>query len=305
MAKKRRLTPQEQIDAAEAMLEWLADQKLSSYYDVVIKQAVSIIRKALEAKATPLNEIGLFVQSRRQQELLNHILDVCQQIADSAGKATNITTDHAVLAGQEAEVATVFALSVSKLELERFTFMDSHAWQAIAHGFVAGSNMPERLQRRANRSAQELRDILIAGLNKGEDSDQMAKHVEEQLGSLRRYTRNVMHNEIGRLYSAGNKLGLEQAATLGIRGRKTWYSNRDKRVRKDHGILDGHTIAYDANFEISGHTAPMPHEFGVASEDCNCRCRVHITREGDDIIRTSNGKDFDTLAEFKAYVWGR
>lgn len=304
MAKKRKiLTPQEQIDAAEYLLQWTAEHKLGQYYQSVIGQAIEVLQKMVALNATPLENAGVFYAAQRQSALLAHIAQIVDIYAKTGVEASSMVRNYATQAGADAYVATLFALQVTRAEFAEFSFMDSHAWQAIADGFVAGSNISDRMAKRTGRTAQELGDLLTQGLAAGKDSAQMAAMIREQGSQLFRYTRNVLHNETGRLYSAGNKVGLQQAADAGIEGRKTWYSNRDKRVRHDHAILDGHTIAYDAEFEISGHTAQMPHEFGVASEDINCRCRVHITRKGHDIIRTSNGADFDTLAEFKAWAW--
>lgn len=304
MAKKRKiLTPQEQIDAAEYLLQWTADHKLGQYYQSVIGQAIEVLQKMVALNATPLENAGVFYAAQRQSALLAHIAQIVDIYAKTGVEASSMVRDYATQAGADAYVSTLFALQVTRAEFAEFSFMDSHAWQAIADGYVAGSNISDRMAKRTGRTAQELGDLLTQGLAAGKDSSQMAAMIREQGSQLFRYSRNVLHNETGRLYSAGNKVGLQQAADAGIEGRKTWYSNRDKRVRHDHAILDGHTIAYDAEFEISGHTAQMPHEFGVASEDINCRCRVHITRKGRDIIRTSNGADFDTLAEFKAWAW--
>lgn len=304
MAKKRKiLTPQEQIDAAEYLLQWTAEHRLGQYYQSVIGQAIEVLQKMVALNATPLENAGVFYAAQRQSALLAHIAQIADIYARTGAEAASMATDYATQAGAESYVSTLFALEVTRAEFAEFSFMDSHAWQAIADGYVAGSNISERMAKRTGRTAAELTELLTQGLAAGKDSAQMAAMVREQGTQLFRYTRSVTHNEMGRLYSAGNKVGLQQAAALGIEGRKTWYSNRDKRVRHDHAILDGHTIAYDAEFEISGHTAQMPHEFGVASEDINCRCRVHITRKGADTIRTSNGKGFDTLAEFKAWAW--
>lgn len=303
MAKKRRrLTPQEQIDAAEYLLQWTAEHKLGQYYQSVIGQAIEVLRKMVALNATPLENAGVFYAAQRQAALLAHITQICDIYARTGAEAAAMTTDYATRAGADAYLATSFALNVTREEFAAFDFMDTHAWQAIAEGFVAGSNIPERFAKRTGRTVEELRTLLTNGLAAGLDSAQMATMIQEQGGQLFRYSRSSLHNEMGRLYSAGNKVGLQQAADLGIKGRKTWYSNRDKRVRHDHALLDGQQVAYDGEFTVNGHTAQMPHEFGVPSEDINCRCRVHITREGADIIRTSNGKDFETLEEFKRWA---
>ena len=302
MAKKRKLTRQEQIELAEALLQWTANQKLADYYGAVLRQAIAKLQKAIALNASPLENASVFYEAQRQEKLIAAILDVTQVFADTNVEAAGIVSQWTTKAGDEAFVGALYALHVAGQELEDFTFYDTHAWQAIANGFNAGSTIPERLLKETARTQQELKDILLAGITNGEDSAVLASHVAERGSKLYRYARGVLHNEMGRVYSAGQELAMQQAQAAGVTALKTWYSNRDKRVRSDHAKLDGQQRKVGEAFEVNGHTAQLPHGFGIASEDINCRCRVHLTREGRDIIRTANGKDFDDLAQFKSWA---
>lgn len=302
MAKKRKLSRQEQIELAEALLQWTATQKLNTYYGAVLREAIKKLQKAIELNATPLVNASVFYEAERQEKLIAAILDVTQVFADTNIEAAGIVSQWTAKAGDEAFLGALFALKVAGQELDDFTFYDTHTWQAIANGFNAGSTIPERLLKETARTQQELKDILLAGITNGEDSAVLTSHVAERGSKLYRYARGVLHNEMGRVYSAGQELAMQQAQAAGVTALKTWYSNRDKRVRSDHAKLDGQQRKVGEAFEVNGHTAQLPHGFGIASEDINCRCRVHLTREGRDIIRTANGKDFDDLAQFKSWA---
>lgn len=54
--------------------------------------------------------------------------------------------------------------------------------------------------------------------------------------------------------------------------RKEWISNRDSHTRDSHKALDGQIVGIDEKFRVNGHSTDYPGNFGVASEDCNCRC---------------------------------
>lgn len=55
--------------------------------------------------------------------------------------------------------------------------------------------------------------------------------------------------------------------------KKTWRTMGDDRVRDTHDYLDGMTLPIDQRFvTYTGDSTMYPGEFGVAEEDCNCRC---------------------------------
>ena len=55
---------------------------------------------------------------------------------------------------------------------------------------------------------------------------------------------------------------------------KQWDSTIDKKVRETHAKLDGQVRELEESFEVDGKKAMYPHDFGIASEDINCRCSV-------------------------------
>ena len=50
------------------------------------------------------------------------------------------------------------------------------------------------------------------------------------------------------------------------------FTTLDKKTRKAHRLLDGQEL--DESFEINGHKAMYPSNFGIPSLDINCRCAV-------------------------------
>ena len=47
-----------------------------------------------------------------------------------------------------------------------------------------------------------------------------------------------------------------------------------KKTRKAHRLLDGQIRELDEPFEINGHKAMYPSNFGIPSLNINCRCAV-------------------------------
>lgn len=53
---------------------------------------------------------------------------------------------------------------------------------------------------------------------------------------------------------------------------KEWDSTLDGNTRPNHRLLDGQVRELDEAFEVSGMKVNAPGHFGIAAEDCNCRC---------------------------------
>ena len=55
---------------------------------------------------------------------------------------------------------------------------------------------------------------------------------------------------------------------------KRWDATLDFKTRSTHANLDGQTVQIDEYFESDEGKVFAPHEFGIASQDINCRCRL-------------------------------
>lgn len=90
-----------------------------------------------------------------------------------------------------------------------------------------------------------------------------------------------------------------KAKEEGARIVKQWNSAMDNRTRKTHRMLDGQLREFDEPFEVNGHKAQFPSDFGIPSEDINCRC-VALQRATwaltDDEYFQVYGKERNTVA---------
>lgn len=55
---------------------------------------------------------------------------------------------------------------------------------------------------------------------------------------------------------------------------KQWDATLDDRTRETHRMLDGQIRELDEPFEVGGMQADAPGMFGIAAQDCNCRCAL-------------------------------
>ena len=135
---------------------------------------------------------------------------------------------------------------------------------------------------------------------------------------------NVDYNKTLRIAKTeGHRI--QQEATYNVQKRasekgadivKQWDSTLDGKTRPTHRALDGQIIGVDEYFKSeSGYKALYPSGFGVASEDCNCRCCLLQRAKwalSDEEFTKMNGKtnelqhfeSVDDYNKFKKVFWG-
>ena len=108
--------------------------------------------------------------------------------------------------------------------------------------------------------------------------------------------RRIAENETQSAYNAGTFLALQQAAQMAAReegapggqgesGRvgqkvtKMWLSERDSKVRPEHAILDGNSVAFDKPFKVDGFDIRFPGDpLAPPHLTIGCRCRLRFGR---------------------------
>ena len=146
---------------------------------------------------------------------------------------------------------------------------------------------------------------------------------QEMARNLKNVT-NVDYNKTLRIAKTeGHRI--QQEATYNVQKRaiakgadivKQWDSTLDGKTRPTHRALDGQIIGVDEYFKSeSGYKALYPSGFGVASEDCNCRCCLLQRAKwalSDEEFTKMNGKtnelqhfeSVDDYNKFKKVFWG-
>lgn len=146
---------------------------------------------------------------------------------------------------------------------------------------------------------------------------------QEMARNLKNVT-NVDYNKTLRIAKTeGHRI--QQEATYNVQKRaiakgadivKQWDNTLDGKTRPTHRALDGQIIGVDEYFKSeSGYKALYPSGFGVASEDCNCRCCLLQRAKwalSDEEFTKMNGKtnelqhfeSVDDYNKFKKVFWG-
>lgn len=154
---------------------------------------------------------------------------------------------------------------------------------------VAGRKLSTRLKGNSSKMKKNLNRVLTRGFSKGWSTQKMAAQIAEIGGANYRRAMNIARTESGRVTSVTRQQSQQHAKDLGIKAEKKWVSTLDGDTRNNHRKLDGQIRDIDDYFEIAGMKTLQPHMFGIASEDCNCRCRtINVIKGYEPKLRRDN-----------------
>lgn len=154
---------------------------------------------------------------------------------------------------------------------------------------VAGRKLSTRLKGNSTKMKKNLNRVLTRGFSKGWPTQKMAAQIAEIGGANYRRAMNIARTESGRVTSVTRQQSQQHAKELGIKAEKKWVSTLDGDTRNNHRKLDGQIRAIDEYFEVGGLKTLQPHMFGIASEDCNCRCRtINVIKGYEPKLRRDN-----------------
>lgn len=150
---------------------------------------------------------------------------------------------------------------------KEFTFLDA---QRAALKKIH-KDMAERVDR---TTANRITGALVAGTNKGESIDQMAKRISGSIISRKR-ARVIARTEVGKASQIAQLDSFRQSDVI---QRKQWNTSLDNFVRDSHAETQGQVKPLDELFELGSpgyNLADAPLDPGLPPEDLvNCRCFV-------------------------------
>lgn len=152
----------------------------------------------------------------------------------------------------------------------------------IEAAIVSPFGWPDSVQDSMRTALRQVRNEITRGLIQGEAYPDVAKRVAERMGVAASRAETIVRTEAHRARELGKIESLEHAFEQGVDMTKVWDSALDDRTRDSHQELDGQEVPmFDEDGEPgqfvnpeTGDTAEYPGDFGVASEDINCRCSV-------------------------------
>ena len=159
-----------------------------------------------------------------------------------------------------------------------------------------------------------LREIS-RGIAQGLSYQEMARNLKNVTNVDYNKTLRIAKTEGHRIQKEATYNVQKRAIAKGAKVVKQWDSTLDGKTRPTHRALDGQIVGVDEYFKSeSGYKALYPGNFGIPSEDCNCRCCLLQRAEwalSDEEFTKMNGKtnelqhfeSIDDYNKFKKAFW--
>lgn len=150
--------------------------------------------------------------------------------------------------------------------------------EAVVAAIQQDTKLSEDLYSAMGHDIKELKKKITGEISRGLSSGQMYNEIARNVSSWARIPKNnamrIARTEAHRIQCKAASDAQYKAKEKGADVVKVWDSSLDGKTRKSHRKLDGQIRELDEPFEVDGHKAMMPGDFGRPEEDINCRCAI-------------------------------
>lgn len=131
-----------------------------------------------------------------------------------------------------------------------------------------------RLYANVDKAKKEIINEISRGLSTGMSVADMARNLQNTMGVSQRKAYQIAQNEGARVRQSAIIDSMREAKKKGADIVKQWSATLDGKTRPVHQELDGKWVEIEEEFEYSGGKVFAPKQFGIPSEDINCRCTL-------------------------------
>ena len=215
---------------------------------------------------------------------------------------------------KESWVGTLYDLQGQGVPL----FMPINQEQVI-NAIVTNSKLSEGLYKRLGVDVNELKKNIQAELSRGISQAMSYQEIARNIRNIS----NVSYNNTLRIAKTeGHRVQQESAYNCQVSAKKKgakimkqWDSTLDAKTRPTHQEMDGQIVEVDKPFTSpDGNTAMYPGDFGVASEDVNCRCCIlqrakwnlsdgEFTKMNGETNQLQHFESLEDYEKFKSEFW--
>lgn len=157
------------------------------------------------------------------------------------------------------------------------------AQEAVARAIEIDSKLSRGLYDRLGEDVDRLKATVRAELSRGIANGSSWAQVAKELGLSFRNTpfSRAYNNAMRIVRTEGHRVQIRSAMdaqklakSKGADVLKQWDATLDGKTREHHRMLDGQIREIEEPFEVAGLVTEAPGMFGIAAEDCNCRCAL-------------------------------
>lgn len=150
--------------------------------------------------------------------------------------------------------------------------------EQVTKAVLTDSKLSKSLYAKLGEDVDVMKKRVASGVSRGISQGlsyaQIAKNIRGASRVPMSNAYRIARTEGHRIANSAAFDAQEKAKEKGADVVKQWDATLDGRTRLTHRELDGQIREIDESFEIAGHKAMFPGNFGIPSEDCNCRCQL-------------------------------
>lgn len=251
-----------------------------------------------------MGNIQSIVYQKQYQEALKRQLD--SALDDLNAKSFSTIADYLSGSYENGFFGTLYDLQGQGIPL-LFPINHQEVIQALKTDSKLSEGMYKRLGENTIELKKSIRAELSRGISGGASWGQIAVFIASGMGSS---FSKAYNNSIRIARTEGHRIQNEAAFHCQQKAKKRgadivkqWDATLDSQTRPHHLELNGQVRKTEEPFEVAGLTAMYPGGFGIAAEDCNCRCcllqRAKWAITEDEYFTKWNG-DRNELVEIKA-----
>lgn len=234
-------------------------------------------KKIMELSArTDLENLQSIIYQTRYQEAIRQQLEGILTALQSDSYST--VSDYLSRCYQDGYIGVMYDLHGQDIPL--IMPIDQ---KAVVRAIQTDSKISKGLYNRLGEDVGKLKTSIRAEVSRGIAAGFTWNEVAKKLAKSFKTTEfsKAYNNAMRIVRTEGHRIQIQSAMDAqqvakdhGADIVKQWDATLDDRTRETHRMLDGQIRELDEPFEVGGMQADAPGMFGIAAQDCNCRCAL-------------------------------
>lgn len=150
--------------------------------------------------------------------------------------------------------------------------------EEIVEALLLESKISEGLYTKMGNNVEVLKKNIsfeiARGISTSSPYSQIARNLRSSANMTLNQSMRIVRTEGNRIHNKSALNACRRAKEAGADVLKMWDATLDGLTRPRHRQLDGQIREVTEDFEVDGLTVSAPLHFGIAAEDCNCRCHL-------------------------------
>ena len=263
MNQRQKEILQAQLDSEKAVLK-----KLETNYQDALDEINSKIESLMSRQDADMQHV--IYQVEYQKALKTQVQSILEQLQTNEFETVS---EYLTQSYEDGFIGTMYDLQGQGIPL--VIPIDQ---KAVVEAIMQDTKLSESLYTALGHDMTELKKRITGEISRGLSNGQMFNEIARNVAGWARIPKNnamrIARTESHRIQCKAASDAQYKAKENGADVVKQWDSSLDGKTRKSHRKLDGQIRELDEPFEVNGHKAMFPGDFGRPEEDINCRCAV-------------------------------